>query len=770
MAKQKSKSKPSKKKKEEAIKHEVADITDEIIALPTIPHALPEDIINLWTVPTIKERDRVAPSTPNYNQVRFERDSVEPLPANYPNLDMLKIPYIRKMGIKSCIELLGRFFNCNSYTSNHLHFWFLDVITDCLWRLQDDFQLPDDDQKKVLEYFLYFFKMITDTRLNYSRKAFLRTFKETIYLIGDLIEEGCLVIPTPDSLFTLTDYSDNDSESSRGISTISVSNSEDAEMEAHIGVKLENVVHIFKLNNHISADNIFDVVSKASSYDPKKLPSDADSLTSPIVIMEKEKKETETDHITESVNVGIPATSLMRDIVTDPIMDPIYNLSDFYQPDLSTPPRFLSSELAFARYRAKEVEYLADGAEEDYEYEGINANEGSSSSSGWTIRHSEHNIDQEQADGIDKSQLSDISQFMSKSDPCMITIPVPHHHKKKSLPVKNYPDAKSGDSHSINQSQQQAKQSITMESKSLYDGKPAAPANTSLSSLSDTSSSNSINRLIRSRKKAKRDKQLKAWKDFNLNQQHVDNMTDPDVGWQPDGKDFIVDRKSDLNLNRIRSESIDTDLTLWRELIIDNIMASRNADERKRINMVITSAIIDCVFEYLYDSFHFTLIKLAFQSTPYLISQNVNFEWKLPKVPKAEFTRPARAKVKTPKVKKEKKSKSKSSKSKSSKKSSKKSAKSKKSKKDKKSKKSSKGSKGSKGPKMSKAELDRLKKEKARLDEERLRIEENKKYMFPLTDAATDDLFENMFENWVKPKSLKNRDKKEKGKGKGKKK
>ncbi|KAJ8985973.1 hypothetical protein NQ317_013856 [Molorchus minor] len=52
--------------------------------------------------------------------------------------------------------------------------------------------------------------------------------------------------------------------------------------------------------------------------------------------------------------------------------------------------------------------------------------------------------------------------------------------------------------------------------------------------------------------------------------------------------------------------------------------------------------------------------------------------------------------------------------------------------------------------KEEKAELARLKKEQERLEEERRKAEENRWFMFPLGEAATDEFFKDVFENWVR--------------------
>lgn len=183
------------------------------------------------------------------------------------------------------------------------------------------------------------------------------------------------------------------------------------------------------------------------------------------------------------------------------------------------------------------------------------------------------------------------------------------------------------------------------------------------------------------------------------------------------------------------------------------------------------------LFRSFYESFQFTLIKLAFRACPNIITQTANDEWKAPKLPKGELKKPPVKKKKPVKEKKSKKDKS--SKGSKKDKKGKKGKKGKDSKKDKKSKKSaSKKSKKSKEKpkKLTKEEkeaLEKQRREQAEIEAERLRQEENRRFMFPLTDAATDELFGGIFENWVKvdinAKAKKKGKKDKKGKNKKKK-
>lgn len=100
----------------------------------------------------------VPPPTPS-SQFGLEL-SFQGLPSKLPNVDNLKIPVVRRNGIKLCIDTLAEYFQCQDYKFNHFQFWFLDVVTDCLWRAQDEFRFPDKLQKTVLNWILFIFDKI----------------------------------------------------------------------------------------------------------------------------------------------------------------------------------------------------------------------------------------------------------------------------------------------------------------------------------------------------------------------------------------------------------------------------------------------------------------------------------------------------------------------------------------------------------------------------------------------------------------------------------
>lgn len=136
----------------------------EIPEEPVPPHCLPEDALVLrrfWNKDE-SPRDCVPPPTPNADY-EFNHKFYK-FPQALPDISELNLPYVREIGVKATIDLLGNFFQCKEYTCNLLQFWFLDVMTASLWITQDDFQFPDELQKVVLSWILYFIDLIRGRR------------------------------------------------------------------------------------------------------------------------------------------------------------------------------------------------------------------------------------------------------------------------------------------------------------------------------------------------------------------------------------------------------------------------------------------------------------------------------------------------------------------------------------------------------------------------------------------------------------------------------
>jgi hypothetical protein len=100
----------------------------------------------------------VPPTTPA-SHYSFQ-NRINLIPLSFPKLDQFKLPYIREVGIKTCIDILSEYFACKDYKLNAVQFWFLDVITDCLWKVQDEFQFPEPYQKIIVEWILFVVDLI----------------------------------------------------------------------------------------------------------------------------------------------------------------------------------------------------------------------------------------------------------------------------------------------------------------------------------------------------------------------------------------------------------------------------------------------------------------------------------------------------------------------------------------------------------------------------------------------------------------------------------
>lgn len=106
-------------------------------------------------VDVVEENITVPPPTPS-SQIDYNIN-FQALPFQLPDVENLNIPMVRKTGVKLCIDTLAEYFQCQDYKFNLFQFWFLDVVTDCLWRAQDEFRFPDPLQKTVLNWILFVF-------------------------------------------------------------------------------------------------------------------------------------------------------------------------------------------------------------------------------------------------------------------------------------------------------------------------------------------------------------------------------------------------------------------------------------------------------------------------------------------------------------------------------------------------------------------------------------------------------------------------------------
>ncbi|KAB0795417.1 hypothetical protein PPYR_12256 [Photinus pyralis] len=219
-------------------------------------------------------------------------------------------------------------------------------------------------------------------------------------------------------------------------------------------------------------------------------------------------------------------------------------------------------------------------------------------------------------------------------------------------------------------------------------------------------------------------------------EQRLLDMDDPKKGWvQYDVNESNV---TEIAANESSSSNTGSD-DEWIDITLKNRKAEiEQFENRATLNFGILWAIIELVFKYFYEGFQFSLVKLALQATPEVITQAANTEWQIPKRNRVPFVKPKIEKPKPVKVKQEKVKREKPQKPK-------KAAKEKK-------------PPQKKAPAMSTEEKKRLEKERLellKLEEAKRIAEENKRYMYPLADGVTDEFFMGIFENWERPKRKK---------------
>nr|CAH7754534.1 unnamed protein product [Callosobruchus chinensis] len=567
-----------------------------------------------------------------------------PLPAAFPKIDESKtLPLVREIGVKAFIVYLSEQLGLKDYKTSLLQFWFLDILTDIVWRAQDEYQFPDEHQKSILEWVFFVFDLIRcffniAPHLNLSRKKLFKIFEEALSVAEDYIESGCKKLPVPEELFAIDSPEseeqeesevnlESDEEDNVSAASTSTSNSTEKKTNSYLAIKDEEMFKYFKLP------------AKKCEWD-----DDNDCLSSSVGTASED----------EVSLIVVPSGS---DVAHEQPSEDEEDL-DFYKPDMRVPSRFLdnsdveSSHVSFDSISNEESihsqppEWMAKPRKEPKD------------PCPSLIIHTQESVEEEEADNIKKKE-EDIVQ---------------------------------------------------------------------------------------------------AWFDYHIWQQRIENMADPKKGaiFETTPSNVVNGQpEDDSEEEKGRLSNI-----LYYLDIEDD--AVREMKQNMFVNTCALMAIKQFVYDYFYSNFQFALIKTACSYTHYLITQQMAENWDIPKRFNGDFKRPAPKKPKKRKPEKKKKDKKKDKSSKKSKKD-KKSGKSSKSTKSKSKKEKGKKEKKPKGPtREEKAEMLRMQREQARLEEERRLAEENRRFMFPLTDAATDEFFENIFENWVKPK------KKEKGKGKGK--
>lgn len=82
------------------------------------------------------------------------------LKSTFSHLQDTTFPYVREIGVKRFIDYLGNLLQCPDYKVNLVQFWFLDVITDCVWQMQDEHYFSDEYQIIVVQWILFVIDLI----------------------------------------------------------------------------------------------------------------------------------------------------------------------------------------------------------------------------------------------------------------------------------------------------------------------------------------------------------------------------------------------------------------------------------------------------------------------------------------------------------------------------------------------------------------------------------------------------------------------------------
>lgn len=266
---------------------------------------------------------------------------------------------------------------------------------------------------------------------------------------------------------------------------------------------------------------------------------------------------------------------------------------------------------------------------------------------------------------------------------------------------------------------------------------------------------------------------FKVFYEYNLWMLRSEYMDNPELGWSA-----VESDKDIISQMHTSNHALDT-----------SAFAANAVKENKElfVKSCVLMAIRQIVFDYFDQGFAYEVIRISLTNPQFLLTQDINVEWNIPKEFKGDFKKPVPKKpkkekpIKEPKAKKEKSKSSKGSKA-SKGKAKDKSKKEKKSKSDKKSKSSKSEKTKVKLTKEEMEELEKQAKEQEELEKELIKQAENKMFMFPLKEAVDEKFFSNLFPNF-KRKSLSVRsdrasrsskesktiDKKKKGKNKRKK-
>lgn len=74
------------------------------------------------------------------------------------------LPIVRDQGVLKTIDELARILNFKNHKFSMIEFWYLDILTDFLWRMQDEFALPAEEQRIGLAWVIFFLKLLTSNK------------------------------------------------------------------------------------------------------------------------------------------------------------------------------------------------------------------------------------------------------------------------------------------------------------------------------------------------------------------------------------------------------------------------------------------------------------------------------------------------------------------------------------------------------------------------------------------------------------------------------
>ncbi|XP_019876369.1 uncharacterized protein LOC109604284 [Aethina tumida] len=294
------------------------------------------------------------PNSPN-EQFSFNLEC-EQLPYISSRLDGIQLPVIRETGVKACIDYLSEYFDCSRYKISTSQFWFLDIFTDWLWRLQDEYYFPEEHQKLILQWLIYVLNLIRNNP-NMRRREIFKIFREAIGIAETNIQTGVVLEP-PEKLFALVNFdelegsessaSDEFEDVSEPVTPSSISVSSDGSGSC-VALEFDEEVEVFKLPKGPCANNTeclsTDVETPTNSTDVE-LENDYESSFDG-----EENKQEEEEDLTE-----------IRDTDTDlEVFDP----NDFFlanvdsiEKDSSKKTTCSHATLRFNASRIKEEEVL----------------------------------------------------------------------------------------------------------------------------------------------------------------------------------------------------------------------------------------------------------------------------------------------------------------------------------------------------------------------------------------------------------------------------